>query len=140
MCALNLPIRRWSNQMRQPIRVVVANRPRLMRELVLETIIEQPDIEIVAEIENEDEIVSVVEGTQPNFLIITLDESNQRPRICDTLLRRFPEMKILALAPERNSTIFYWASFDIHSSQVEASEAGVLSALRQKSQYVGGQT
>ena len=126
--------------MRQPIRVVVANRPRLMRELVLETIIEQPDIEIVAEIQNEDEIVSVVEGTHPNFLIITLDESNQRPQICDTLLRRFPEMRILALASERNSSIFYWASFDIHSSQVEASEAGVLSALRQKSQYVGGQT
>ena len=126
--------------MRQPIRVVVANRPRLMRELILETIIEQPDIEIVAEIQNEDEIVSVVEGTHPNFLIITLDESNQRPQICDTLLRRFPEMRILALAPERNSSIFYWASFDIHSSQVEASEAGVLSALRQKSQYVGGQT
>jgi hypothetical protein len=34
----------------QPIRVVVANQPRLMRELVLETILEQPDIEIVAEI------------------------------------------------------------------------------------------
>ena len=42
--------------MTQPIRVVVANRPRLMRELVLETIIDQPDIEIVAEIQNEDEI------------------------------------------------------------------------------------
>src|ERR1700722_10428233 len=101
--------------MTQSIRVVVANRPRLMRELVLETIIQHPDIEIVAEIQNEDEIVSVVEGTQPNVLIITLDESNQRPQICDTLLRRFPEMKILALAPERNSSMFYWASFDIHS-------------------------
>jgi hypothetical protein len=47
-------------------------------------------------------------------------------------------MKILALAPERNSSIFYWASFDIHSSQVEASEAGLLSTLRRKNQYVGG--
>ncbi len=65
--------------MTQPIRVVVANRPRLMRELVLETIIEQPDIEVVAEIQNEEEIVSVVEGTHPDFLIIALDESNQRP-------------------------------------------------------------
>jgi chemotaxis response regulator CheB len=124
--------------MTQPIRVVVANRPRLMRELLLETIIEQPDIEIVAEIQNEDEIVSVVDGTHPDFLIITLDESDRRPEICDTLLRRYPEMKILALAPERNSSMFYWASFDIHSSQVEASEAGVLNALRHKRQYVGG--
>jgi chemotaxis response regulator CheB len=124
--------------MTQPIRVVVANRPRLMRELVLETIIEQPDIEIVAEIQNEDEILDVVEGTHPDFLIIALDESDQRPPLCDILLRRHPEMKILALAPERNSSIFFWASFDIHSNQVEASEAGLLSALRRKTQYVGG--
>ncbi len=49
--------------MTQPIRVVVANRPRLMRELVLEAIIEQPDIEIVAEIKNENEIVDVFATT-----------------------------------------------------------------------------
>ena len=122
----------------QPIRVVVANQPRLMRELVLETILEQPDIEIVAEIQNENEIAQIVEGTHPDFLIIALDENNQRPPLCDTLLRRYPEMKILALAPERNSSIFYWASFDIHSSQVEASQAGILSTLRRKIQYVGG--
>ena len=124
--------------MSQPIRVVVAYRPRLIRELVLETIIEQPDIEVVAEIQNEDEIVDVVGGTHPDFLIIALDEINQRPPLCDTLLRRYPEMKILALAPERNSSIFFWASFDIHSRAVESSETGILSTLRGNSQYVGG--
>jgi chemotaxis response regulator CheB len=121
--------------MPQPIRVVVANRPRLMRELVLEAIIEQPDIEIVAEIQNEGDIAQIVEGTHPDFLIIALDESNERPPLCDILLRRYPEMKILALAPERNSSIFFWASFDIHSSAVEASEAGILDTLRRKREY-----
>jgi chemotaxis response regulator CheB len=125
--------------MSESIRVIVANRPRLMRELVLETIIEQPDIEIVAEVQNEDEIVSIVEGTQPDFLIIALDDSNERPSLCDTLLRRYPEMKILALAPDRNVSTFFWASFDIHSTPVEASEAGILSTLRRKGKYaVGG--
>jgi len=109
-----------------------------MRELVLETINEQPDIEIVAEIQNEEEIASVVEGTHPDFLIIALDDSNQPPTLCDTLLRRYPEMKILALAPERNISMFFWASLDIHTSPVEASQAGILSSLRGKSQYAGG--
>jgi chemotaxis response regulator CheB len=121
--------------MAQPIRVVVANKPRLMRELVLEAIIEQQDIEIIAEIQNEPDISRIVEETRPDFLIISLNESNQRPAICDSLLRRFPELKILALAPERNSSIFYWASFDIHSNSVEASEAGILNTLRGKGQY-----
>jgi chemotaxis response regulator CheB len=124
--------------MTQPIRVVVANRPRLMRELVLEAIIEQTDIEVVGEIQNEDEIAGAVDGTQPDVLIIALDESNRRPALCDILLRRYPAMRILALAPERNSSIFYWGSFDIHESSVEASEAGILSSLRRKSEHVVG--
>ncbi len=124
--------------MTQPIRVVVANRPRLMRELLLESISEQPDIEIIAEIRNEAEIVSVVEGTHPDFLIIALGESDQRPLLCDTLLHRHPDLKILALAPERNSSALYWASFDIHSKVVEASEAGILSTLRRGGELVGG--
>ena len=120
----------------QPIRVAVANQPRLMRELVLETITEHPDIEIVAEIENEAEIAQVVDGTHPDFLIIALDELGERPAICEILLRRYPQLKILALAPERNLSTFFWASFDIHSSPVEASEAGILSTLRRKGEYV----
>jgi chemotaxis response regulator CheB len=118
--------------MAAPVRVVVANQPRLMRELVVETINEQPDIEVVAEIQDESEIMQVVDGTNPDFLIIALDESDKRPPICDVLLQRHPEMKILALAPERNCSIFFWASFDIHASPVEASEAGILQALRGK--------
>ena len=120
------------------IRVVVANQPRLMRELVLEAIIEQPDIVVVGEVKDEDEIVDAVERMHPEFLIIALNESNQRPFLCDTLLRRYPEMKILALAPERNCSIFYWASFDIHERPVEASEVGILNTLRSKGLCVGG--
>jgi chemotaxis response regulator CheB len=124
--------------MPHPIRVVVANRPRLMRELVLETISEQPDIEIVAEIQSEDEIADMVEGTHPDFLIVALDDSDRRPPLCDILLRRYPEMKILALAPERNRSLLVWVSFNIHETQVEASEAGILSTLRRKNQFVIG--
>jgi len=119
------------------IRVVVANQPRLMREIVLETILEQPDIEVVAELENEDDIVHVIETKRPDFLIIALREIDQRPSLCDVLLRNYPEMKILALAPERNSSMYFWASFDIHESSVESSEAGILNTLRIKAQPTG---
>lgn len=116
--------------MDRPIRVVVANQPRLMRELILETIAEELNIEVVAEVQNEIEIAQIVDGTHPDVLIASLDESNQRPAFCDDLLRRYPEMKILALAPERNSGMFFWASFDIHGIPVESSEAGILNVIR----------
>ena len=123
----------------QPIRVAVANRPRLMRELLLSAIVEQPDIEIVAEIQDEEQIPAVVEEKRPDFLIVALGDSDQLPASYNSLLRRHPQMKILAVAPERNSSVFYWASFDIHAKPVEASEAGILSTLRRKMKFAGGQ-
>lgn len=110
-------------------RVLVANQPRLIRELVLETICDQPDIEIVGELQDEKQITDMVEQTHPDFLIVALSGS-ERPPICDVLLHRHPTMRILALAPDRNGSVFYWASLDIHAQAVEASQDGVLNALR----------
>ncbi len=112
------------------IKVLIANRPRLMRELVVATISDQPDIEIVGVLEDEASILGTVEQSVPDVLIVALDRSEDRPHICDILLERFPYMRILALAAERNSTMFYWASLDIRSNRIENSEASILSALR----------
>lgn len=101
-----------------------------MRELVLATISDQPDIEIVGVLEDEAFILGTVEQSPPDVLIVGLDRSEDRPHICDVLLDRFPHMRILALAAERNSTMFYWASLDIRSNRIENSEESILSALR----------
>jgi DNA-binding NarL/FixJ family response regulator len=122
----------------RPVRVVVAIRPRLMRELLLMTIAGHSEIEIVAEIQDESEVAGVVDTAEPDFLIVTLGDSDQLPPHCHALLRRHPDMKILALAPDRNSSVFYWVSFDIHSVPVEASEAGVLETLLGNSESIGG--
>lgn len=116
--------------MAKSVRVLVANRPRLIRELILATISDQPDIEVVGEVQDEADILFTVEEKRPDFLIVALDDSGSRPSVCDVLLSKFPNMKILALAPERNSSVFYWASLDIHAFNVEASEDGILEALR----------
>jgi chemotaxis response regulator CheB len=116
----------------QTIKVLVANRPRLMRELVLATISDQPDIEVVGVLDDEGGILESVERAKPDFLIVALDQSEERPRICDALLDRFPHMRILALAAERNSSISYWANLDIRSNRIENSEEGILTALRSR--------
>ena len=112
------------------IRVLVANQPRLMRELVLATIGDQPDIEIVGEIDNEIEMERAIAITRPDFVIVALDKSNRLTAICDLALQKNPHIKVIAVAPERNSTMFYWASLEIKSHRIEASEDGVLGALR----------
>lgn len=119
-----------------PIRVLVANKPRLMQDLVLATISGQPDIEIVGQIQDEAQLVSTVEQTRPDFLIVALEKSDRLPRTCRAALESHPHMRIIAIAPNRNSTIFYWASLNIRSNRIESSEESVLSALRGNAQSV----
>ena len=118
--------------MEKSIRVLVANHPRLMRETILTTFADQPDIEIVGEVEEESEIFESVNKTLPNFVVIALDHPGTRPPICDLLLREHPEVRVIAVAPAKNYVVYYWASLDIHSSNIEASEEGVLGAVRNK--------
>jgi chemotaxis response regulator CheB len=116
--------------MQKAIRVLVANRPRLMRETILTTFADQPDIEIVGEVANDSEIIECVNRTLPNFVVIALDQAGSRPHVCDDLLREHPEVRVIAVAPEKNCIVYYWASFEIHSNNIEASEEGMLSAMR----------
>ena len=122
----------------KPIRVLVANRPRLMRELVVATISDQPDIEIVGEVQEESAIQSAVDQTHPDFLIVTQDKQDRLPDFCESILHSHPQLRIIAIASDRNSTVFYWASLQVQSNQIEASEAGVLNALRGIKQPTAG--
>lgn len=116
--------------MDRSIRILVANRPKLMRELILATLSDEPGIEIVGEVADERDLRDRVQQTSPDLLVIALDEPAKRPGICDTLLRHHPGLRIIAVASQENCSVFYWASFDIHSSQIEASEQGILNAVR----------
>jgi chemotaxis response regulator CheB len=116
--------------MEKAIRVLVANHPRLLRETILTTFADQPDIEIVGEVSDESEIMECVKKTLPNIVVIALDQPGRRPSVCDDLFREHPDVRVIAVAPAKNYIVYYWASLDIHSSDIEASEEGMLSALR----------
>lgn len=120
------------------IRVLVANRPRLLRELVLSTLSEQTGINIVGEAQNERDVPLLVEETKPDFLLIALDESRRRPPLCDQLLHKFPALRIIAVAPNTNLGVLYWASLDIHSASMEASEEALLEVMLGNTKGKGG--
>ena len=115
--------------MQKPTRVLVANRPKLMREVILATLADQPGIEIVGEVTDEAEILGRVQATLPDLLVVGLEENEQRPAICDRVLREHPELRIIAVASRKNRTLYFWASFDIHCADIESSAAGILDAV-----------
>jgi len=116
-----------------PIRVLVASGPRFMRELILTTLSDQADLEIVDEVPDETDILQKVEETSPDFIILAQDTLAQRPNICDTVLRALPDIRMIIVAPRNNYLVHYWASPDIQSRRVEASEEALLGILRTKS-------
>jgi AmiR/NasT family two-component response regulator len=117
--------------MQKAVRVLVANRPKLMRELILATFAEQPDIEVVGEVADDREIPKRVSETLPDFLFIALDEPGKRPGICDTIFQHHPRVRIIAIAPGEDCSVCYWASLDIHSNDMEASEGSILGTIRE---------
>jgi DNA-binding NarL/FixJ family response regulator len=126
--------------MAKPIRVLVANRPRLMRELILTTFSDQPDIEIVDEVPEEADIPAGVDKTHPDVVVITQDTLGEQPSVCEVVLRQHPNVRIIAIVPRHDFSICYWASMDIRSRKVEASEEAILGILRNQTNSLGGLT
>jgi hypothetical protein len=127
-----------SSSMANQIRVLVANHPRLLRELILTTFADQPDNEIVGEIDEEAAIPETVKKTLPDFLVIAQDNPNSRPNVCDIVLREHPLLRIIAVAPDENYSVHYWALVEIRSNNIEASEEGILGTLRSSPRFNGG--
>src|SRR5579862_559702 len=100
LCAGEFSVRR--------VRVLVANHPRLMRELVLATIADQPDIEVVGEVQNEGELAEIVEQVLPDVLILAINKyfytilgnrSDGRVQVISSDLRLFGNWNDLAALP-----------------------------------------
>jgi DNA-binding NarL/FixJ family response regulator len=124
--------------MNKLIRILVANHPKLMREAILSTFADQPDIEIVGEVSDETEIQNRLNQTSPDFLVVALDGLGKRPEICDTVLNAHPEVRIIAVSSAQNRSICYWASLQIQSKNIEPSEQGMLIAVRNMAAGTGG--
>jgi DNA-binding NarL/FixJ family response regulator len=112
------------------VRVLVANRPRLMREAVRTALSRHADIEVVSEIEDPLEILPAIERTQAHCLIIAQEEFGRRPAICNSVFAEYPDMKILAVATGSDDSVLYWVFMEIRLSRIETSEEGVINALR----------
>jgi DNA-binding NarL/FixJ family response regulator len=121
--------------MEKVTRILVANRPKLMREVILAALAEHPGIEIVGEVSDEAEILEQVRDNHPDLLVIALDETEQRPAICDRILREHPDLRIIAVASRKDRALYFWASFDIHCADIETSTAGILGAVHNTAEF-----
>ena len=121
--------------MNKPIRILVANRPKVMREALLDLLSDRSWIEVIGEVSNDADIPDSVDRTVPDLLVMAVDEPGKRPGLCDALLREHPELRIIAVAPRQDYSVFYWASVEVRSDD-ETSKAGFINARRSVAERV----
>jgi DNA-binding NarL/FixJ family response regulator len=113
----------------QKIRIVLANYPRMMRELVREIIERQPDMEIVGEIVDPLHVLLATRETRVEAVIVALRNSEDSGLISH-LLSECPNLTILGLSSQGDDA-FIVQMCPQRTEIINPSVANILSALRQ---------
>ena len=108
------------------IRILLANRPRMLREVVREIIEAQPDMEVVGEVLNPVDLLVAVRATEADAVILAL-EGSEEPGLTSHLSAEYPKLTILGL-PARGKTAFVRPG---RQEIVEPTGPKILEALRQ---------
>jgi DNA-binding NarL/FixJ family response regulator len=112
------------------VRVLIASPARLVRDLLYEAISKHPDIEVVGEVLEENQILPAIELTSPDCLIIPLESQGGRPHVCQDVFSKNPHMRIVAIAEGLDTSSLYWLAGGIRCAFMTPSVDGLLEALR----------
>ncbi len=107
------------------IRVLLANRPRMMREVVKELIERQEDMEVVGEVLDPLGLLVAVRETEADAVILGVMDSEE-PGLCSHLLAEYPNLTILGLASDGKTAFIRPRRQEID----DPSEESILGALR----------
>jgi DNA-binding NarL/FixJ family response regulator len=83
----------------QPIRIVLAEMPRKLHDIIEAMVAPHVDLEIVAELVARDGLPSVVASTQADVVILGLSGA-EAPSVVDAFLYQCPKVKVLALTTD----------------------------------------
>jgi DNA-binding NarL/FixJ family response regulator len=115
----------------EKIRVLIANSTRIWRDMLYDAIRAEPDIVVVGDVTEENAIVSATERTDPDCVIVPLDEPGAAMPICKKILTKRPHIRIVAIGEATDVVEIYWMSEegDIRCTYTTASREAILRAL-----------
>jgi hypothetical protein len=88
------------------VRVLLADLPGILNELVSENIQAQPDMVLVRAVQGWQELLSA--GGDADVVILGAQQVSPLPGICSHLLVEYPDMRILVLTPNGDQAALYW--------------------------------
>src|SRR5262249_40149667 len=90
----------------EPIRILLADLPPLLREKLKQAIANQPDMQVVGDVTSSFELLLATGETQADVVIIGLEES-KLPGVCSHLLSEYPDVKIRGVDAGTSTAFLY---------------------------------
>ncbi len=89
--------------------VLLAIRPRMLSEVIRNMVERQPDMEVARELIDPIGLLFAIRATKAEVVIITPADLDREPRIGNSLLAAYPQLKIIALSAAGNTAFLYGA-------------------------------
>lgn len=81
-------------------RIILANKPRLLREIIKHAFQRYPDMRIVGEVPESINLLQRVEQLNAHWIVISLPPNGKFPAFVDLLVHDYPNIGILAFASD----------------------------------------
>jgi len=97
-------------------RIILANGSRLLRDMLKRIIFKSDKLEVVREVTDQKELPSVIEHTNPEWVIVSLAFDNGVPAWVDGFMANHPSVRFMALATDGSKIKMKW--LEIHEQEL----------------------
>ncbi len=112
----------------RPFRIVVARIPKLLREIVVDTLAQEEDMEVLAEVAGDAELAELMAGVCPDIMVAGC-EPGELGSAFDEVLLWHPRLRILAISGSARRAFLYQLRPSVRELD-EVSPQGLLRAIR----------
>jgi DNA-binding NarL/FixJ family response regulator len=92
----------------QPCRIILANKPRLLRGMLKRVLQKVPDFQVVGEVLDPARLSATIEKTEAQWVVLSLSPTGKMPAMAETLLAVHPTICILAVAMDGSRVKVKW--------------------------------
>lgn len=93
-------VREVNESLNQQHRILLANRPGLLREIFRHAFQRYPDVEIVGELNNSEDISNQITASQADWVIVPLRMDGRFPDFVKSIVTNYPGIGILAISAD----------------------------------------
>ena len=92
----------------QPQRVILANKPRLLRGMLKHVLQKDPGLKVVGEVLDLEDLARTVEETGAGWVIVSLPPDGKIPDLAEAVLISHPSINLLAVAMDGSQIKLKW--------------------------------